>query len=134
MQLIIDIPTPKFQIGDVISRPIGPDGEPPTWVAFAVCSYDVEGTYFWCPHLKNPNAKPQASPYRRYAHNTYVLSCQEDVYRPDGKLWLYKRQVLAPDIIETDEFSHKIEWDKEILPLATTEYLDSIRDWIDSKS
>jgi len=116
MKVTLDLPDPKFKVGDVVRWMIGWDRDVP--VVFAVCGWHFAGT--WMHSSAIGTVVDSMGLYGD--RDSYTLAAQEDIFSKNGSEWIHKRMVFCPEIYDLEENAEKIEWDKPILPAADTEF------------
>jgi len=119
MQLTIDIPDPKFKVGDFITYYLGPNKD--YRGIFWIGKMEIQGEFaFW--YFDGPDKKPKSWVTDMKDNELgcrYAISCQEDIVdRDTGRVWYKKGQMSCPSIHEVDTSkSEKIDWLHEPIPL-----------------
>ena len=118
MQLTIDIPEPKFKVGDFITYYLGENKD--YRGVFWVGAVEFHGEWsYWHKHpRKNPTLHISSMKDNEIGCR-YSISCQEDIVdRDTGEIWFKKGQMSWPAIHEVDASkSEKIDWPHDPIPL-----------------
>ena len=121
MKFEVEIPDPRFKVGDFIVYPCGPDGEPKTPVVFGIHSILVRGAYVWQPTMSKPHIKAEVVAVESY----YVMSCQQQIPSPrNGSEWLYPRLVMKLETEDVDVNAELVTWDAKMVPPADIAFYD----------
>jgi hypothetical protein len=117
MKITLELPDPKFQVGDVVRYMIGPENDVP--VVFAISYWEFSGSW---SHDSYRGETVDVG-WGRDCHDAYTIVAQEDVTH-EGREWIYKRMVLCPKIEDLEARAEKIDWEAPILPAADLEFYD----------